>query len=82
MSSVQFPDESDFEFEERRKFEEYYGEYSDSVRKRLRAFNVPKPENIYDVYDVLRKLNYQVEVKNTDYIGEIPTFLEDFKELE
>lgn len=34
-----------------------------------------------DVYDVLRKLNYQVEVKNTDYIGEIPTFLEDFKEL-
>lgn len=34
-----------------------------------------------DVYDVLRKLNYKVEVKNTDYVGEIPTFLEDFKEL-
>lgn len=34
-----------------------------------------------DIYDVLRKLNYKVEVKNTDYVGEIPTFLEDFKEL-
>ena len=55
MSSVQFPDESDFEFEERRKIEEYYGTYSDSVRKRLRAFNVPKPESVYDVYDIIRK---------------------------
>ncbi len=54
MSIDKFKDESNEEFAERQRREEYYGIYSNSVRDRLLSINVPKPESIYDVFAIVR----------------------------
>ena len=68
MSPVYYLENNDFDSEEEKKLkrelkmDSYYGVYSDTIRKRLQAFNVPKPETVYDVYDIIRK---KLLAKNT-----------------
>jgi hypothetical protein len=50
--SENFPFESEEERGQRVKFEEFYGNYTDSVRKQLLSKNVPYPKNIYDAYKI------------------------------
>jgi len=47
-----FPFESEEEYRQRVKFEEFFGNYTDSVRQILISKNVPNPKNLYDAYKI------------------------------
>lgn len=55
MSNDKFLDETEGEFQQRQKVEDYFGIFSENARKRLLSANVTKPESIYDVYEIHRR---------------------------